>query len=42
MIALVAALSVLAFWGIQRTVALLSGTLERSVARQAADMSVIA
>ena len=42
MIALVAALSVLAFWGIHRTVALLSGTLERSVARQAADMSVIA
>ena len=42
MIALVAALSVLAFWGIQRTVALLNGTLERSVARQAADMSVIA
>lgn len=41
-IALVAVLSVLAVWGMHKTVALLNGTLERSVARQAADMSVIA
>ncbi len=41
-VALVAILSVLALWGMHRTMVLLNGTLERTVARQAADMSVIA
>ena len=42
MITLIAVLAVFAFWGMHRTIVLLNGTLERTVARQAADMSVIA
>ena len=41
-IALIAVLSVLAVWSMHRTFVLLNDTLKRSVARQAADMSVIA